>query len=71
MPLVELEVRRTHLWKELGQEKVSSVEHSGPPNLLCLQTVDFGHATSISSHKDRSRNLRFLDLHADKILTGL
>ena len=24
------------------------------------------HATSISSHKDRSRNLRFLDLHADK-----
>ena len=51
MPAVELYVCRTHRWKEQGQEKVSHVDHIGPPSLLCPQPGDIGHATSISSHK--------------------
>ena len=34
--------------KSMCKEKVSSVDHSGPPG---PPAGDFGHATSISSHK--------------------
>ena len=50
---------------------VSPVDHSIPSSLLCTPAGFFGHATSISSHEDRSRNLQFLDLNADKGLQGI
>ena len=50
---------------------VSPVGHSIPSSLLCTPAVFFGHATSISSHKDISKNLQFLDLNADKGLQGI
>ena len=40
----------TH-WKDEGQEKVSPVDHSGPPGLFCRPAGNFGHSTSITSLK--------------------
>ena len=54
LPPVELKVRQTQLWKEQGQEKVSPALCSGTPRLFCPPAGVFGHATSISSHRDQS-----------------
>ena len=54
---VELYVHQTQIWNSQGQKKVSHVDRSDSPGLFCPPAGVFGHTTSISSHKDRSRSL--------------